>query len=96
MTRPPQLRWAGVAGATYYNVQVYRARLAKIIQPGVKILSAWPKRPQLALARTWKFNGKTQRLTAGTYVWFAWPGLGPKAQNRYGPVLGQSTFVVKP
>ncbi len=96
VTKPPQLRWAGVAGATYYNVQVYRARLAKTIQPGVKILSAWPKRPQLALTTTWKFNGKTQRLTAGTYVWFAWPGLGPKAQNRYGPVLGQSTFVVKP
>ena len=95
VSRPPQLRWAGVTGASYYNVQVYRARSLKSVQPGAKILSAWPKTPQLTLVRTWKFNGKTQRLTAGTYVWFAWPGFGPKAQNRYGPVLGQSTFVVK-
>ena len=29
VTKPPQLRWASVAGATYYNVQLYRGRSAK-------------------------------------------------------------------
>ena len=95
VTAPPLLRWTGVAGATYYNVQLFRARSAQAAQAGTKILSAWPTRPQIALASTWKYAGQTQRLTPGTYVWFAWPGFGAKSANRYGPALGQSTFVVK-
>ena len=96
VTKPPRLRWQAVAGATYYNMQLYRAPARRASALGTKILSIWPTRPQIALARTWKFNGRTQRLIAGTYHWFVWPGLGPKSANRYGPVLGQSTFVVKP
>jgi hypothetical protein len=94
VTKPPLLRWAGVTGATYYNVQLYRGRSTQAAQVGTKILSSWPTRPQIALARTWKYNGRTQRLTPGTYVWLAWPGFGAKSANRYGTLLGQSTFVV--
>ena len=86
------LKWVRVAGASYYNVQLYRGRSAV---PRAKIFTAWPTKPQIALTRAWKFNGKAQRLAPGTYVWFAWPGLGSKSANRYGPVIGQSTFVVK-
>jgi HYR domain-containing protein len=92
---PPLLRWVGVTGATYYNVQVFRARSARSTQAGRKIFSAWPARPQMPLARSWKFNGKREQLTPGTYIWFAWPGFGAKAANRYGPLIGQSRFVVK-
>ncbi len=92
VTKPPTLKWVRVAGASYYNVQLYRGRSAV---PRAKIFTAWPTKPQIALTRAWKFNGKAQRLTPGTYVWLAWPGLGPKSANRYGPVIGQSTFVVK-
>jgi hypothetical protein len=92
VTKPPVLRWIRVAGASYYNVQLYRGRAAV---PRAKIFTAWPAKPQVALERKWKFNGKTHRLTPGTYVWLAWPGLGPKTANRYGPMIGQSTFVVK-
>ena len=95
VTKPPLLRWVSVAGATYYNVQLYRGRPTQGAPAGTKILSSWPTRPQIALARTWKYNGRPQRLTPGTYVWLAWPGFGPKSANRYGPVIGQSTFVVK-
>jgi hypothetical protein len=80
-----------VSGAAYYNVQLYRGRSPV---PKAKIFSAWPARPQVALTRTWKFGGKTQRLTAGLYTWFAWPGIGAKAANRYGPLIGQSSFIV--
>jgi hypothetical protein len=96
VSKPPVLRWARVAGATYYNAQVYRAPPGRASALGTKILSAWPVRPQIALTWKWKLNGRTQRLTPGTYHWFVWPGLGAKSANRYGPVLGQSTFVVKP
>jgi hypothetical protein len=96
VTKPPRLRWLGVAGATYYNVQLYRAPVRRPLALGTKILSTWPTRPQIALARAWKFNGRTQRLIPGTYHWFVWPGVGPKSANRYGPVLGQSTFIFKP
>jgi len=96
VTAPPLLRWAKVAGATYYNVQLYRVR--KSSRPGTaaltKILSAWPDRPELRLQRTWTFDRKRQRLTPGRYVWFVWPGFGPRAAARYGDLLGQSTFTV--
>lgn len=95
VTRPPTLRWAAVGGATYYNVQLYRARAGTGTQPGTKILSEWPAKPQYALKRTWKYLGRAQRLTPGRYVWYAWAGFGAKSANRYGPVLGQSTFTVK-
>jgi hypothetical protein len=97
VTKPPLLRWAAVSDATYYNVQLYRGRTTQAApaQLGTKILSSWPTRPQIALARTWKYNGRTQRLTPGTYLWLAWPGFGAKSANRYGTLLGQSTFVVK-
>ena len=80
-----------MSGAVYYNVQLYRGR-APVTR--AKIFSAWPLRPQVALTQTWKFGGKTQRLTPGVYIWFAWPGIGPKIANRYGPLIGQSSFVV--
>jgi hypothetical protein len=92
---PPMLRWAAVKSATYYNVQLYRVKGGKTVKPGAKILSAWPRQPRFALKRTWKYNRRKQRLTPGKYIWFAWPGFGAKSANRYGPLLGQSTFVVK-
>ena len=79
-----------------YNAQVYRAPASRASALGTKILSVWPIRPQVALAQKWKFNGRTQRLLPGIYHWFVFPGIGAKSANRYGPLLGQSTFVVKP
>ncbi|MFN2469068.1 MAG: HYR domain-containing protein [Gaiellaceae bacterium] len=86
VTSPPTLRWPRVATAGYYNVQLYRR--------GVKILSIWPTSPRLKLARTWTYRGKRYRLSTGSYRWFVWPGIGPLRQARYGPLLGQSSFVL--
>jgi hypothetical protein len=83
---PPLLAWARVAGASYYNVQIFRR--------GRKILSAWPTRPRLRLSRAWTFEGRTYRLTHGTYQWRVWPGVGTPSDHRYRPLLGHSTFVV--
>jgi hypothetical protein len=85
--KPPVLRWQPVKGATFYNVQLYRN--------GVKVLSTWPGKASLKLARTWVYGGKRQVLLPGTYRWYVWGARGTKAKPTYGKALGTSTFVVK-
>jgi hypothetical protein len=85
VTSPPLLKWAKVAGATYYNVQLYRR---------AKILSAWPNRPQLQLRTKWRFGGHAYKLAPGSYHWYVWPGFGSRQARKYGEVLGESSFTV--
>jgi hypothetical protein len=86
VTKPPLLRWAPVAPARYYNVQLYRS--------GVKVLSAWPTIAHLQLAPRWSYDGHAFTLKPGLYTWYVWPGLGARADARYGDLLGKSTFAV--
>jgi hypothetical protein len=51
---------------------------------GKKVLTTWPAGPSMRLPH----------LKPGAYTWFVWPGRGPRALHRYGPLLGKSTFVV--
>ena len=71
-------------GARYYNVQLYRR--------GRKILSLWPHRTRLKLARKWMFRGQPERLRRGVHVWVVWPAYGTVKHPRYGRMLGLSTF----
>jgi len=87
VSSPPLLRWAPVP-ATYFNVQLY--------YHGSKVLSAWPTYARLQLQAHWKFAKKTYRLRPGVYTWYVWPGLGARADVRYGALLGKSSFVVMP
>jgi hypothetical protein len=50
-----------------------------------KVLSRWPHRAQLQL----------RRLRRGHYRWYVWPGYGRLSANRYGRMLGGSTFVIR-
>ena len=81
----PLLVWTPVRGATYYNVVLVRGR---------RVFSAWPVRPRLQVPRSWVYRGRRQRLRAGLYRWYVWPGFGRLAEGRYGRMLGASTFVV--
>jgi hypothetical protein len=83
---PPLLRWTRVRDATYYNVQLFRN--------GRKILSAWPKRPQLQLREKWRFRGRRHRLVDGRYQWYVWPGVGPRSARKYGERIGARSFVL--
>jgi len=100
VTEPPVCRWVPTVDAAYYNFQLYRLGTktvsASSSMPGTKIQSTWPKRPQLALTKTWKYAGRIQRLTPGRYAWFVWPGFGAKSANHYGALIGQSQFVYRP
>jgi hypothetical protein len=84
VTRPPLLVWRRVAGARYYNVQIFRGRK--------KVFTGWPTRARLQLRAKWTNRGRTERLLPGRYRWFVWPGY--TNPRRYGALLGQSTFVV--
>jgi len=84
---PPLLRWKAVKGVTFYNVQLYR--------DGKKVLSTWPRKAALQLARSWSYGGKRQRLLPGTYRWYVWGAKGTRARPTYGRALGTSTFVVR-
>jgi hypothetical protein len=86
VSAPPVLRWSGVPKATYYNVQLFRN--------GKKILTLWPSTTSLRLEQSWRFGGRTQRLTPGRYRWYVWPGFGKRAASRYGKLVGSRVFVV--
>lgn len=84
--RPPLMRWTPVRGAAFYNVQLYFG--------GEKVLSTWPAKARQQLARRWTY-GKPFSLKKGLYVWYVWPGFGPRAKSHYGQLLGQGSFVVR-
>jgi hypothetical protein len=86
LSAPPLLQWTPVRGASYYNVQLYRA--------GSKVLSEWPAGARLQLRRAWRLDGRRYRLGSGTYRWYVWPGFGRPAAAHYGPAIGTRTFVV--
>ena len=86
LTSLPLLRWNAVPKASYYNIQLYRG--------SAKILSIWPTRTALQLKPTWTYLGREYRLTPGTYRWYVWPGFGALRLARYGPLIGQSSFVL--
>lgn len=96
---PPLLAWLAVGEADYYNVQLFRESSKNLsstsLENAAKILSVWPKGTRFALKRSWRFAGRTYRLTPGVYRWFVWPGFGERKQGNYGQLLGQSTFTVR-
>jgi hypothetical protein len=81
----PILRWSRVAGARYYNVQLYRG--------SKRIFAAWPVKNQLGLPAAWRWDGKRQRLSPGKYRWYVWAGFGARALARYKTV-GSAQFIV--
>ena len=83
----PKFRWAAVRRASFYNMQLYRN--------GQKIFSTWPGKARQSLTRQWSYAGHRYALRRGLYVWYVWPGFGPRAKSRYGQLLGQGTFRVR-
>ena len=83
---PPVLKWAAVAKASYYNVQLFRGRQ--------KVLSIWPAGTSLKLSKSWSYEGRDFTLTPGRYRWYVWPGVGARPDAHYLKLLGGSFFVV--
>jgi hypothetical protein len=83
----PTFRWAGVRGAAFYNIQLWKN--------GEKVLSTWPGKARQVLTRRWRYHGRHYSLSHGVYVWYVWPGFGPRTQARYGQLLGYASFRVR-
>ena len=101
ITSPPLLAWRPVKGASYYNLQVYYGasgkalrRVASVVVSGRKVLSTWPLQPRYRLKKNWKFNGKKRTLARGRYRWYVYPGVGKRTAHKYGPLIGQSDFII--
>jgi hypothetical protein len=69
------LSWKEVPGASYYNVIIWR--------DGNRVLDLWPESPPIVLPRRWKTGQGFTRLRPGRYLWFAYPGVGRKADGRF-------------
>lgn len=94
----PKFRWIPVSSANYYNLQLFYTP-ARSTQAGtgparVKVLSDWPSGARYVLPERWTFEAKRYRLRPGLYEWFVFPGLGVLGDDRFGPLLGRSSFVV--
>jgi hypothetical protein len=77
--------WLPVQGATYYNLQIWLGKR--------KVVSAWPRVPRLIVPQRGKLGGKRYALQRGkTYRWYVWPGRGRKIDQRYGRMIGASSF----
>jgi len=83
----PTFRWAGVRGAGFYNIQLWKN--------GEKVLSTWPGKARQVLTRRWSYRGHRHSLSRGVYVWYVWPGFGPRTKARYGQLLGYASFRVR-
>lgn len=81
----PILRWRRVAGAAYYNVQLFRN--------SQRIYAAWPRMHQIGLPTSWKWSGRSFHLSPGRYRWYVWAGFGPRRTARYR-IVGSAKFVM--
>jgi hypothetical protein len=88
--RPPRLAWQPRAGASYYNVQLFR----RIHGHWRKVLSRWPEKNHFQLTASWIYGGRVWKLAAGRYRWFVWPGYGPRSRHSYGKLLGKRDFII--
>jgi hypothetical protein len=66
----------------------------QLFRGSTKLLSEWPTRAKLRLRRSWTYRDRRHRLTPGHYRWYVWPGLGSRADHRYGALIGHSSFSI--
>lgn len=62
---PRRFAWAPVAGATGYHVELFRG-------PN-RVFATETAEPALELGSSWRYQGRTTRLTPGSYRWYVWP-----------------------
>jgi hypothetical protein len=83
-----RLRWNAVAGATYYNLVLWR--------DGKRVLDLWPTSPRVVVPTTLVKHGPQARLSPGRYLWFVYPGFGAKPARHYGALAESGVLVVQP
>lgn len=82
----PKLSWRAVAGASYYNVIVWRK--------AERVLDLWPVHNRTLLPGRWTSKGVSRTLSPGRYLWFVYPGFGARADARYGEPVQSGILVI--
>jgi hypothetical protein len=80
------ITWKAVAGATYYNVVLWR--------DGKRVLDLWPSSPRALLTPKGSGQRSHNRLGPGRYLWFVYPGFGPKSTRQYGTLVRSGLVIV--
>jgi len=74
----PRMTWSAMAGAAYYNIQVFRN--------GRRVLVGWPAQASYQLP--------AYLLQPGVYTWFVWPAFKHSGTApTFGNLIGRATFV---
>jgi hypothetical protein len=82
----PTISWQPVAGASYYNLVVWRGHR--------RILDLWPTSTRVILPGAWDYRGQRGSVSPGRYLWFAYPGFGPKTSAHYGTPVQNGVLIV--
>ena len=64
---PRRFAWAPVDGAGSYRFELFRG--------DEQVLVATTRSPAYQLPTSWRHEGRTERLTSGSYRWYVWPVL---------------------
>ncbi len=62
---PRRFAWAPVAGAIGYHVELFKGTN--------RVLAKETTDPVLEIGQSWRYEGRTNRLTPGSYRWYVWP-----------------------
>jgi hypothetical protein len=84
--RPVTIRWAPKPSSSYFDVVLRR--------DGRRVLDAWPLGQKFALPAAWRYRGKRYKLGPGRYAWYVYPGVGARADGRYGGLLASGRFTI--
>ena len=78
--------WKKVSGATYYDLILWR--------DGKRVLDLWPASSHALVPKRVSYRGAHHRLQPGRYLWFVYPGYGPRASHKYGELAGTGVLLV--
>jgi len=81
-----EISWHSVAGASYYNLVVWRGHR--------RILDLLPTSTRVLLPGTWEYRGARGAISPGRYVWFVHPGFGAKGSADYRAPVQHGVIVV--
>ena len=82
----PTISWHPVAGASYYNLVLWRGHR--------RILDLWPTSTRVLLPGAWDYHGVRGSVSPGRYLWFAYPGFGAKTSAHYGTPAQHGVLIV--
>ena len=85
LEEPLRFTWAPVLDAHSYRLDLYRGT--------TRIYSAVTTLPERTVPLRWKRDGRTFRLTRGTYRWVVTPRLGASPPSHEGKPIVDATYI---